>query len=301
MDPKQLDSYKQRITAEKYHDPIDEKDTLKQLQEIKGAHFEFHEGSCNCPDTAVTNRRVKLCVNENCTPFELTVMLPYQKNNVMEIIRQRTLATNTVDTCDNELAHLHNSLSSAHSSSPPSDATSSLDNVNACSHSSPSSSSSVHSPLLNTLLSSQSSSSSPPFDVTSTVDVDTKESAFGFCCYLDATGQVNEFGLMLITLMGVIPGSNRGFPIAHKITSSKKPIVTTEFLSFIRKQIPEMRIQTIVIDKDDAELKGIKDYAETSGEKITVVLCFFHTMQAIDRYDSHVHNICIPYMYFHIF
>jgi len=88
---RQLSAYNQRVKAEKYLDPIDEKDTLQFLQATEGAVYSCPPWGCKCQETVLSSG-VKLCVSDECTPYELTFMLPYQKTKVEQIIRQRQLA-----------------------------------------------------------------------------------------------------------------------------------------------------------------------------------------------------------------
>jgi len=89
--------------------------------------------------------------------------------------------------------------------------------------------------------------------------------------------------------MLVHPLTRRGCPIAHCISASKDSSVIYQFLIFVHKNISNLHIEQILIDKDEAELKGIRRFGDEN-YKIDIFLCFFHVMQAVDRWLSKSNN-----------
>ena len=141
-----------------------------------------------------------------------------------------------------------------------------------------------------TLSESNSISSSPSSTIGSSAATSSVSSiAPGLCVYLDATGQTNQYGYSLFTLMLVHPLTRRGCPIAHCISASKDSSVIYQFLIFVHKNISNLHIEQILIDKDEAELKGIRRFGDEN-YKIDIFLCFFHVMQAVDRWLSKSNN-----------
>lgn len=104
-------------------------------------------------------------------------------------------------------------------------------------------------------------------------------------CYLDATGQVNQYGYLLYTFMVINPSTRRGCPIAHCISASKTADVTAEFLSFIKKNIAGFCMEQIIMDKDEACLNGVRKFEKAEGlPPINIFLCYFHMLQAVRRW-----------------
>ena len=181
-----------------------------------------------------------------------------------------TSLSDSVSTSSSSSSSLSDSLSPSSSTSTSSSSTST---------------SSSGSPSYSTSLTgSDSSSSSSPQQSHPVSNQNSSKTIQGMCCHLDATGQVNMYGYHLYTLMIVNPLTRRGCPIAHSISASKNQNVTKDFLTFVQDNIPELRIETIIIDKDEAELAGIRQFENHVKYKVTVFLCFFHTMQAVQRY-----------------
>eukprot|EP00808_Paulinella_micropora_P016741 g83097.t1 len=83
---------------------------------------------------------------------------------------------------------------------------------------------------------------------------------------LDSTGQVNQYGYTLYSLIMVSESCKKGVPIAHMVIGRMEAQVITVFLNFVRSIVPDWTPSFMIIDKSITEAKGIKLFAEANRE-----------------------------------
>jgi hypothetical protein len=101
---------------------------------------------------------------------------------------------------------------------------------------------------------------------------------------IDGTGQVNQYGYQLVTLMLINPRTSRGIPVAHMLVGRLTARDLQDFLTFVKTIAPAWTPRLGVLDKDMTEYKGIQDFADDFDLDITLFVCFFHVLQAVQRW-----------------
>ena len=103
---------------------------------------------------------------------------------------------------------------------------------------------------------------------------------------IDGTGQCNEYGYPLVTVMVINPMTMRGIPIAHMILGRCTEADLTDLLNMLLGIRPDWKPALFIIDKDLTEFAGIQTFLKKNGIKGQVFICFFHTKQALLRWMS---------------
>jgi hypothetical protein len=73
----------------------------------------------------------------------------------------------------------------------------------------------------------------------------------------------------------------QGIPVSHMISSSE---VTGVYRQFLISTFPKECPTTVVVDKSDAEIAAILDFATICEQDVRPRVCFFHITQAISRW-----------------
>ncbi|PSC73813.1 SWIM zinc finger domain containing [Micractinium conductrix] len=101
------------------------------------------------------------------------------------------------------------------------------------------------------------------------------------CVGMDATFQVTRYRWGLHALVG--PDTfGEAVPLAYCITSSETWEPITKFLDVVKGANPQLSPRVIVIDKSNTEIRAIKQ--SVLGRSAEIRICFFHIMQAWQRY-----------------
>lgn len=128
----------------------------------------------------------------------------------------------------------------------------------------------------------------------------------GVC--LDASGQVNQYRWPIYAL--VAPDKRgQGIPVAYLITSSLAATPVTKFLEVLYDvDKKHFKPNIVMIDASLVEVEGIREYvnavnagredglerAEQSDYKVQIRICFFHLMQAWERWLKRSENKVLP-------
>ncbi|CAB4430372.1 unnamed protein product [Rhizophagus irregularis] len=108
-----------------------------------------------------------------------------------------------------------------------------------------------------------------------------KKLKWDMCC-LDATGSTNQYRWLLYSII-ISDEGGHGIPLAFMITSweSHEPIVKFLEVLHITNSIA-FSPKVFMIDKSDTEILAINTFYKE--HKVLIFLCFFHYMQAWERW-----------------
>jgi hypothetical protein len=107
---------------------------------------------------------------------------------------------------------------------------------------------------------------------------------------MDASGQVNQYRWPIYAV--VSPDAHgEGVPLAYMITSSEASEPVTKFLEVLHAANPHtFNPSVIMIDASLVEVKAIRDYSLSQPMQLEIRICFFHLMQAWERWLKRSEN-----------